>query len=389
MGSTTKTVGGGSATGVANDFNGFLKQGLQNGSYGTVGQTQGLGSSINTLINGRTSDPTGLQDYQRTLSQMEQMGRYNPASINPTTSADPNAQAGNGVNQALGGIQGLNLSSKFNAGPAYSQRDPTVNSPLGAALQQILSQQQNRDIGDLHARYGMSGGAQGTPALQAESLYRSQALPQTAAALGQVDLQQQGLDQGAANLNSQNSLANWGQGLQAILGGGNLALGQNSQTLQNNQFNSGQNFNAQSQNAQNGLQGQSLLQQLLGMQGNLALQGGQLNLANANSNSQNMQQALQMMLQQYGQANQLGTPQAQTVQQKGLLGQIGDAASGLGNLFGSFSGFGNIFGGSQPGGLPGGFPGSLPPIQQTPGMPGIPGPNAPIPNIPTGGGLRY
>lgn len=387
MGGKTSTVGGGSATGVANDFNGFLKQGLQNGQYGTVGQTQGLGSTIDTLLNGRTSDPTGLQDYQRTLSQMEGMGRYSPASINPITSFDPNSQAGNGVNQVLSGIQGLDFGSKFNAGPAYTQRDPTVNSPLGAALQQILSQQQNRDVGDLRARYGMSGGSRGTPALQAESLYRSQALPQTAAALGQIDLQQQSLDQGAAGLNSQNSLANWGQGLQALLGGGQLSQGQNAQTLQNNQFNSGQNFNAQSQNAQNGLQGQSLLQQLLGMQGNLALQGGQLSLANSNSNTQNIQNALQSLLQMYGQANQLGTPQAQTVQQKGVLGQIGDAASGLGNLFGSFSGFGNIFGGNN--GLPGGFPSSLPPIQQTPGYPGIPGPTAPIPNIPSSGGLRY
>lgn len=387
MGSTTKTVGGGSATGVANDFNGFLKQGLQNGSYGTVGQTQGLGNTLNTLLNGRTSDPTGLQDYQRTLSQMEGMGRYSPSSINPTMSADPNANSNNGVNQALNGIQGLDFNSKFNAGPAYTQRDPTVNSPLGAALQQILSQQQNRDVGDLRSRYGMSGGSRGTPSMQAESLYRSQALPQTAAALGQIDLQQQGLDQGAAGLNSQHSLANWSQGLQALLGGGQLAQGQNAQTMQNNQFNSGQNFNAQSQNSQNGLTAQSLFQNLLGMQGNLALQGGQLNLSNANSNSQNMQSALQSLLQMYGQSNQLGTPQAQTIQQKGFLGQLGDAASGLGNLFGSFQGFGNIFGGGQQGGFPGFGP--LPPIQQTPGMPGIPGPTAPIPTIPSSGGLRY
>lgn len=391
MGGQTKTVGGGSATGVANDFNGFLKQGLQNGTYGTVGQTQGLGNTLNTLLNGRTQDPTGLQDYQRTLTQMEGQGRYNPAAINPMMSMDPNAQGSNGVNQALSGIQGLDFASKFNAGPAYQQRDPTVNSPLGTALQQILSQQQGKDIGDLRARYGMTGGSQSSSAMQGESAYRAQALPQTAAALGNIDLQQQGLDQSGAGLNSQNSLANWSQGLQALLGGGQLAQNQNAQTLQNNQFNSGMDFNAQNQNVGNQLNAQNMFQNLLGMQGNLALQGGQLNLQNANSNTQNMQNAMQTLMQMFGQSNQLGTPQAQVIQQPGILGQLGSAAQGLGNLFSNFQGFHNPFGNQ---GGPGGVPnfGGLPPISQTPGGPSIPGPGSPIPNIPyptysQGGGM--
>jgi hypothetical protein len=491
MGGKTKTVGGGAATGVANDFNAFLKQGLNNGQFGAMGQTQGIGADINSLLQGRTGDPTGLNDYQNTLKQMGEAGRYTPDAINGPTSANPYDDPNNGFNQVFGQMGGLQMgpanlqgfgaqsgdlagimsrigqqANLSNMGgqqnllnqvgmqglmqsinPAFQRNAGNPNTPYGLAMQQLLGQQSQRDIGDLRARYAMSGGSQGSPAMQAESLYRSQAIPQMTAAMGQINQQEQGLDLQAAGLNSQNMLGQQSNALQALLGSGNLGIqsrgqdlqnwlgnreadntagglsvqnanqmnqanttargqdlqnmlqsrsldlqqlmqmgnmaGQSNQAgLQNNQFNSNMGFNSQVQNAQNGLNANSQYNNLLGMQGNLALQGGQLNLANANSNTQNMQNAMDMMMRMYGQANQLGTPQAQVVQTPGLFQQIGQAASGL-------SGLGNMFGNIFGGGGQGNFNpqmGGLPGIQQTPNMgyPGIVNPG-PISSVPTGG----
>lgn len=64
MGMNTHEVGGGPATGLANDFVGWLQNGLQTGSFGSgtagqrydganpVGQTQGISNVLNDLLSG-------------------------------------------------------------------------------------------------------------------------------------------------------------------------------------------------------------------------------------------------------------------------------------------------------------------------------------------------
>lgn len=126
MGPQAKTVGGGPATGLADDFVNFLRGGLTTGTFGNPGQ-QAMGA--------------------------------NP--IGSTT-----------------GIAGI-LNTILSQGAGK----------MGGALQDIINQRQAGDIANLRARYGMGGTGTGTPGAYAESLYRSQAAPQAAVQIGQLQSQ--------------------------------------------------------------------------------------------------------------------------------------------------------------------------------------------------------
>jgi hypothetical protein len=68
-------------------------------------------------------------------------------------------------------------------------------APTGEALQTIIQRQSERDVADLRARFGASGGtAFGTPAAVGESLFRAETGPRIAAALGELGLRGQALD---------------------------------------------------------------------------------------------------------------------------------------------------------------------------------------------------
>lgn len=417
------------------------------------------------MLQGRTGDPKGLNDYQSTVGQMQGMGQYNPAQLGNHLN-DPNS----GFNAGMAGLQGMDFSrgmgqsadiGKFSAasgdiggimnqvgsraqlgnagqytdplqqaaamaaqgaqGNFFNRNSTDTQSPYAVAMQQLLQNNQQRQVADLRARYNMSGGSRGTPAMQAESLYRAQATPELAAAMGQINQTEQGLDLNAANLNSQHQMGMAGLGMQGLTSAGQLGMTGRDQDLQNflggrnadisagnmsvanasqmNQANvaaRGQNLenllqsrgmdisqmglannayqgmaglglqgaqygsSVDQNNVNNGQNSYNSYANLLNNQGNMQLQGGALNLQNANSNTQNIQNALQMMMGSYNQANQLGTPQAQTVQTPGFLGQLGQAASGIGNFMGNISGmnFHNPFGGGgqqmpQFGGTPG------------------------------------
>lgn len=124
MGMKQKEVGGGPATGLANDFVGFLQKGLQTGSFGSAGAT---------------SQFAGANPY--------------------------------GSTTGVGG-----LINDIIAGPAGT---------LGGSMQQLISTQQANDVAALRSRFGAGGGTSfGTPAAYAESTYRAQAAPQIATAIG-------------------------------------------------------------------------------------------------------------------------------------------------------------------------------------------------------------
>ncbi len=60
---------------------------------------------------------------------------------------------------------------------------------LGGSLAEMIRRESTRNIADLRARFGAGGGAAfGTPAAYAESLYRAEAAPRTATAVGQLQL---------------------------------------------------------------------------------------------------------------------------------------------------------------------------------------------------------
>lgn len=58
---------------------------------------------------------------------------------------------------------------------------------LGGSLKKILDTQSTRDVADLRSRFGAGGGVSlGTPAAYAESLYRADAAPKSAVAIGSL-----------------------------------------------------------------------------------------------------------------------------------------------------------------------------------------------------------
>lgn len=59
---------------------------------------------------------------------------------------------------------------------------------FGGHLQDMISRQSDRDIGDLRARFGMSGTGLGTPGASAESIYRADSQAKTPLAIGEFQL---------------------------------------------------------------------------------------------------------------------------------------------------------------------------------------------------------
>ncbi len=61
---------------------------------------------------------------------------------------------------------------------------------FGGALGELIKMNQQQDIGNIRSRFGASGGMSlGTPAAYAESVYRAHAAPETATAIGGLQLQ--------------------------------------------------------------------------------------------------------------------------------------------------------------------------------------------------------
>lgn len=129
MGTQTKEVGGGPATGLANDFVKFLQSGLNSGTFG--GLTAGTGAM----------------------------------------NADPFRSS-----QGIAGV----LNDILSGGAGQ----------LGGSLQEMISKQGERDVNAVRSRFGVGGGtAFGTPAAYAESMVRSETAPKLTQAIGGLQLQ--------------------------------------------------------------------------------------------------------------------------------------------------------------------------------------------------------
>jgi hypothetical protein len=289
LGNKIKTVssGGGSATPVANDFNNFLRQGLNNGSYGAVGQTQGIGSTLNSLLAGKQSSPE-LGSINEIMSRFSQQPNFQPSQIsgyNPGSASFGGVDFSQGLGQATpqfslpgmklpNSVSGVNYSlpgggadlsnivsqigmrnllpsmnGQTTQAPTDVNTSGQQNTPEFDAISKILGNQFTKDLGDIRERYGVSSAG-----LNAESLYRSQAIPQLSQALSQSALGQRqagqtdvGLGLQGHGLNLQGALGNLnagvtqrGQDLESLLTGrnqdiqtGSLASGQSLAAIQN------------------------------------------------------------------------------------------------------------------------------------------------------------
>lgn len=250
FGGSTKTVGGGAATGLSNDFIRFLQHGLNTGSYTGYDAANDPGNRNNYSPGKRPrgSDPrnnNGPTDlFGSSITPNYQFGQTDAGSAYGNSNPIDSTQGVGGVmDKFLYGDFGdqsykvdspysfkdydfsTNLPdySKFNTDrlanfnvdmsgiPAYapgvstnplfqsalraasqSSRLPEfqtspINSPGVAAASNLLDRKQARDIADLRARFGYAGGGGlGSGASYAEGNYRAESGAQNAAALADI-----------------------------------------------------------------------------------------------------------------------------------------------------------------------------------------------------------
>jgi hypothetical protein len=389
FGGMKATGGGGVGAQSANKgFENFLAQGINSGSFGT-----GMfGNAINSMLSGNPGDPNSLAQYFNNAQQgtgglmpgQFQVGNtYSPAQFQGFTPQNPGV-----ANGSFNAPSWIDAASQASINPATLNSGFGTTAQLGSAgsadvlgehsqaVQQILSRQLDRGVGDLRARYGASGSGLGSNAQYAESNFRAEALPQIANALGNINQQERGLN-----------LQQRGQDLQNFMGGRQADISQMGAMLQNagllqnqnlaqNQFNQGNaqfganlGLQAQGMNMDSIAQLNALMQNQNQFQNQFGMQNAQnqaqfeqtAGLANASNMLQNQQmqnqyglgqaqiglglQGNQMQAQQFGiqqlmnalmQNQGLNTAQRQQVYQPGWVQQGLGAAGQIAGIAGQF-----------------------------------------------------
>jgi hypothetical protein len=347
---------------------GGMNQSMNNGPMSGVAQTQGFAGAMNNMLGGgRMTTPNemsselsqlrgmqmnpanlpGQRDMQ-TFGGVQYQGMpgqqnlgFNPNAgmgggaqqVNAQQSFDPRMLlSGMGMNPQAGGLGsygipglagqaangGLNpekanlgsiqqmLSGNGQAMGAqqFQTGGADMNGQTAQSIMQMGQQSLDRNVADLRARFGASGGASfGTPAAMAEADMRAQAIPQMMAQLGQLNQQEAGLQNQNNALNLQSILGTAGanQGnVSSILG----ALGLNQQgTLGQGQL----------QNAGTG----TALSAMLGLRGQ-----------DADMSGQNLQALLQSRGMDINQLNAFANA-AQGQDQLGMQAQLANQAAGL------------------------------------------------------------
>ena len=456
MGTKTKTVGGGQATGTANAFNNWMLNGLQTGNFGSspsgvdqaAGQTNNFGNAVNSMLSGNGNQNNYNQWFDALKNINAPANMAGAPSFRETNFTPLNTDAikYKDVNDAMFGANGSvpgyitnagQMSSMFGGGgPVFGSAasvnfDPNQIARIGNVINpadtkmlnvdyannpemQALTDLQNRnkamDVANLRARFGQTGTGLGSGAAFAEGQYLAQANPQNTLALGELGRQMQALDMqnrgqnmnaylnqkgldvnqrstdvnaalqaavtnanNATNASMQNaSMANsYGMNLaglaaqwnQARMQGQLSALGQDNSNIYNNANyvnNAIQGNNQNLFNNNNAFNAFNQSNYQFGQNNNLAQAQAQANLGLGlmNQGSQSQNAMMQMLMSQFGNINQLGTPQAQTVQVANPWMQgaqaLGGLASGLGSLatgggLGAvMSGLGGMFGSRAP-----------------------------------------
>lgn len=325
MGGSTKTVGGGAASGVANDFSMYLGEALKSGDFGgnvrtgeyigpqmpgsfnakalskylqgrqnpnnyaqeAISQTTGISGVLNNMLQGKAGDPKNLQQFQTqfdnynfTPQQVQgQQIQWNPGQ--QLNLMQGFGQRGFDMNSALQQImqqnsqQGQVPQNVLNTLAAQDRAGPYTNTPGAQAAAALIERENARQVADLRARFGAQGGgaAAGTGAQYAEALMRAEASPRAALAVNQINQQEQALD-----------LQNRGLNIQGAMGAGDLLL-----------RNLGLNSNNMLQAAQIGggydLQSRGLDLQQLGLQANYDTTRAAQSLQAGNADAQLAQNA--------------------------------------------------------------------------------------------------
>lgn len=373
----TQTVGGGTATPVANSWNQFLQgqlyqqPGTQSVPQTAAGPMQGQGNPPPILPSGVPgADSINRANQRNWAAQQQQMqatsggpgpfqdlikGMMNPdignmISNNPFLSGaggfNPYAQLPQSPNVPMSGVNsltpgkdllasyGIDVGKLLGEGGGYGGGPTTPyvpgqlkdysTDPSFQAIQQVAERQKMQDIADLRARYGLMGNTQSSGSSLAEAQYRAEANPRLVAGLGGLGREIQGLDLQLQDLNRR------GQATSAASGRGS-DIGQNiGNLLQFIQGTRGQDVGALGQD-------QGALLNLFGQQSSNALQnqnaannwmqtlfGGGLNLQGMGQQGQ--MDVLSNLFNSFNQAQQIGTPQAQTVQKPSMISQIAGLA---------------------------------------------------------------
>lgn len=382
---------------ISSDFTSMLRNMIQGGAGGGVGAganvelARGMdyGQAYNTL----GQDPLMERERQRAVAEQRARfgaegagalgtgAQYAESNLNAELAArdasQRRAQAmqlmGQDLQERMGGAnvglqnRGQNLQASMASAANALQGQANMMSALGQARGQDLNT----------ALQQMQLGAQ-----QGQFNAGQQNAMQQAMMQAQLQNQQMGNQMGQFNTGQQNAMQQ--AMLQAQLQNQQMGNQQGQfnvgQTNQMNQFNTGQQnqmnqFNAGQGNAMQQAMLQAALQnQQLGNQFGLGMLGQGMNMNQLAQQGQ--QNAMNQMFGAFGQTNQLGTPQAQMVTQPSMLGQLGNAALGLGAAY--LTG-----GGSLAGGL--GALGGLFGRGQTPQMPYMPQmgiANRLVPNLP-------
>lgn len=367
----TKTVGGGTATPVANDWNNFLAQGLKTGTFG--GSTNGTGGTSGT---GGASASTPQTGVGATIDQLLKGGSgvdfgnkpdFTGATFNPnatnldlskyqfnpnTMNLDQLMKSGFKMGSGIGGFNGPQAGAGYAGTSATGVPDfmgnmtqlgkVDMNDPAFAALNQKLTQDNALALANTRERFG--GNALNSGASLAEAQFNAQANPAKVLAMQQLQAQMRGLNladyqgqeqalQGRLGLSSQSQLGNRGiSSNESIANAGNATQASIA------------NANLGAQYGQMGLQGQGqILDYLLG--------AGNLGLNAANSGATNALNAFNANQQsnQWNNQNQFNNAQMQNQFNQNMFGQTSQNALGAAQLGqnAQMGALGHLFGGYQ------------------------------------------
>lgn len=357
FGGMKQTGGGGAgAKSATTGFENFLSQGINQGVFGGGN----FGDAINQMLQGRAGDPNNFGQYFDQVNNGNTGGML-PGQLNIGSSfAPPQYQGFNPMGgefqapqfqqfnpQQPGVIDGSFNAPQFQAASLQgfdpnqfgasvnklnnnfgttaqlgSAGSADVDGEYGQAVRSILGREQEKQVGDMRARFGATGSGLGSNAQYAESNFRAENTPRIAAALGDINMQERGLNLQQRGQDLQNFYSGRGADvsqLNAMTTQGGLGLqgvlGLNGQNLQQmgmlNNFNQG---NAQFGAAQ-GMQAQGMnmnaLMQMNQMGQNQNQFMNQFNQGNAQFGAQNQMQMNQLMQNQNQFMNSFGQNNAQ------------------------------------------------------------------------------
>lgn len=387
----TEQVGGGAATGTANAFNDFLKQGLTTGSFGgatgpngastgaaqATGQSNLFGGAINGMLGGQVGDPTTYSQYFDAMKNGN--GGFNGIGTGPNyqstqfgglsgtnsfnTLFGQNAPqfnfggaAGSSANGAAVNFNAADYAKDanvFGANGAGQLMNYDVNSPEFAALKQLQDMRKLQDVANVRARFGAGGGSSlGSGASFAEAQYLAQANPQNTLALGELGRQMQALDMQNRGQNAQALLAQRGQNIDMrgqdvnsmLSAANNTAANQTQASIASANNNTSASIaNAQMRN-QGQMQQMAMQLQAMGMDADTAFRAVQTmnqnqfgeNQAQNAFNQGNYQFGVNAGLQNQNQMNNFAMGQGQLG--LGIMGQQGQSQQAIMNqLFGALN----------------------------------------------------